>query len=31
MRAFLTLRQPALREAVISFVSELSTLQDEGL
>ncbi len=31
MRAFLTLRQAALREAVIKFVNELSTLQDEGL
>lgn len=30
MRAFLSLRQAALREAVINFVKELSTLQDDG-
>ena len=30
MRAFLGIRQAGLREALISLVTELSTLQDEG-
>ena len=30
IRAFLSIREAALREAVVDFVEELSTLQDEG-
>ncbi len=29
MRAFLSIRRAALREAVVNLVRELSTLQDE--
>ena len=30
MRAFVSIRQAALREAIVKFVDELSTLQDDN-
>ncbi len=30
MRTFLSIREAALREAIVKFVNELSTLQDEN-
>lgn len=30
MRAFVSIRRAALREAIVEFVNELSTLQDEN-
>jgi len=30
MRAFLSVKQDVLREAIVKFVTELSTLQDKG-
>ena len=30
MRAFVSIRQAALREAIVKFVNEVSTLQDDS-
>ena len=30
MRAFLSIREATLREAIVKFVTELSTLQDDN-